>query len=263
MSEIIRKVALVTGATSGIRAATAKIFAKNGYRVIAAGRRTERLNELKEKLEAKYALDVLPLTFDIRDYDQVEQAYNSLPSDWKEIDVLINNAGLAAGLNPIEKGDLDDWNTMIDTNLKGLLYITRLVSPSMVAKGKGDIINVGSTSGSQAYPNGNVYCATKAALNMLTQGMRLDLYTKGVRVSEVNPAHVETEFAKVRFKWDEQKAAIYDEFTPLRAKDVAKSIYFIASAPRHVTIQSITLAGTQQAGANFIDKSGKKYLQGE
>ena len=261
MNGIVRKIALVTGASSGIGAATAKIFAKNGYRVIVTGRRQDRLAELKEKLEAKYAIEILPLSFDIRDYDQVEKAINSLDDHWKNINVLVNNAGLAAGLNPIESGDLNDWNVMIDTNLKGLLYVTRLVSPGMVERGSGDIINVGSTSGSQAYPNGNVYCATKAGLNMLTQGMRLDLYKKGVRVCEVNPAHVETEFAKVRFKGDEDKAKIYEDFTPLRAKDVARSIFFIASAPKHVTIQNITLAGTQQAGANFIDRSGKKYIQ--
>lgn len=260
MNSILKKTVLITGGSSGIGAATAKIFAKNGYQVIITGRRKEKLLKVKEKLEDKYAARILPLVFDIRDYDAVEKAIKSLKGSWKNIDILVNNAGLASGLNPIEEGSLDNWNAMIDTNVKGLLYITRLVSPSMVSRGSGCIINVGSTSGSQIYPNGNVYCATKAAVNMLTQGMRIDLYKKGIRVSEVNPAHVETEFALVRFKGDKKKAAIYDDFTPLRAKDVAKSIFFVASAPAYVTIQNITLAGTQQAGANFIDRSGKKYV---
>ena len=259
MNGIFNKVALITGGSSGIGAAAAKIFAKNGYKVIITGRRKSKLEEVKAKLVAKYACDIKVLTFDIRDYQQTEKAIKSLRSPWNKIDVLVNNAGLAAGLNPIENGNLEDWETMIDTNIKGLLYITRMVSPGMVQRGQGDIINVGSTSGSQVYPNGNVYCATKAAVNMLTQGMRLDLYKKGVRVSEVNPAHVETEFALVRFKGDSEKASIYDDFTPLRAKDVAKTIFFIVSAPKHVTIQNIVLAGTQQAGSTFIDRSGKKY----
>lgn len=261
MNNILKKVALITGGSAGIGAATAKIFAKNGYKVIITGRRKEKLNEVKEKLEAKYAMEVKTLVFDIRDYAETEKAFKSLKAPWNKIDVLVNNAGLAAGLAPIENGSLDDWNAMIDTNVKGLLHITKLVSPGMVKRGQGDIINVGSTSGTQIYPNGNVYCASKAAVNMLTQGMRVDLYKKGVRVSEVNPAHVETEFALVRFKGDADKAAIYEDFTPLRAKDVAKTIYFIVSAPRRVTIQNIVLAGTQQAGANFIDRSGKKYIE--
>tara|TARA_B100000497_G_C7682619_1_gene413127 strand:- start:1435 stop:2253 length:819 start_codon:yes stop_codon:yes gene_type:complete len=260
MNSILKKIALITGGNSGIGAATAKVFAKNGYKVIITGRRKEKLNAVKAKLEAKYALEVKVMAFDIRDFNETQNAFKSLSSPWNKVDVLVNNAGLAAGYSSIESGDMDDWNRMIDTNIKGLLSITRLVSESMVKRGHGDIINVGSTSGSQIYPNGNVYCATKAAVNMLTQGMRIDLFKKGVRVSEVNPAHVETEFAMVRYNGDAQKASIYDDFTPLRAKDVAKTIFFIASAPRHVTIQNVVIAGTQQAGANFIDRSGKKYV---
>ncbi|MEE9372645.1 MAG: SDR family NAD(P)-dependent oxidoreductase [Saprospiraceae bacterium] len=263
MKEILKKIVFITGGGSGIGAATAKTFAKNGYSVIITGRRTNKLKEVQQNLEEKYAIDVRTLAFDIRKYSDVEKALKSLNPPWNKIDVLVNNAGLAVGLDSIENGDLQDWESMIDTNIKGLLYITRFISPLMVKQGHGDIINVGSTSGDQIYPNGNVYCATKAAVNMLTQGMRLDLYKKGIRVSEVNPAHVETGFASVRFKGNAKKAAIYDDFTPLKAKDVAKTIYFIASAPRHVTIQNIVLAGTQQAGANFIDRSGKKYVNSD
>jgi NADP-dependent 3-hydroxy acid dehydrogenase YdfG len=259
MKDILNKNVLITGGTSGIGSATAKIFAKYGYRVIITGRRKEKLQDVKEKLESKYAVEVLTLAFDIRDYAQTESAIKSLKDDWKNIDVLINNAGLAVGYDPIHRGKIDDWNNMIDTNIKGLLYVTRLVTPQMVKNGNGLIINIGSISGSQVYPNGNVYCASKAAVNMLTQGMRIDLYKSGIRVSEVNPAHVETEFSMVRHKGNKKKAAIYSDFTPLSAKDVAKTIYFIASQPRHVSIQNIQLAGAQQAGANFIDRSGKKY----
>lgn len=261
MNNILKKTVLITGGSSGIGSATAKIFAKNGFNVIITGRRKAKLASIKEKLVDKYAVDVLPLVFDIRDYKAVEKAITALDESWQNIDVLINNAGLAAGLDTIDKGNIDDWNTMIDTNIKGLLYITRLISPMMVKRGNGQIINVGSTSGSQIYPKGNVYCASKAAVNMLTKGIRLDLYEKGIRVSEVNPAHVESEFALVRYKGDSKKAAIYDDFTPLSPKDVAKTIFFIARQPRHVTIQNIEIGGTQQAGANFIDRSGKKYRE--
>jgi NADP-dependent 3-hydroxy acid dehydrogenase YdfG len=189
----------------------------------------------------------------------VEKAINSLPDEWSAVDILINNAGLAKGFHPIHEGHLQDWETMIDTNLKGLLYVTRLISPDMVARQKGHIINVCSTAGHEVYPNGNVYSATKFAVQALTKSIRLDLYKTGVKVSQVSPGHVEeTEFALVRFEGDKEKASIYNDFTPLNARDVADSIYYIASRPAHVNIQEILIMSSQQAGSNFIDRSGRK-----
>ena len=254
-----RKIAMVTGATSGIGQATAKVFAKNGYNLILTGRRNERLESIKQKFSTKYGVQVVTLCFDIRQHNDVKYAWNMLEPEWQNVDVLVNNAGLAKGFDPIHEGDTDDWETMIDTNIKGLLYITRLVSPNMVKRKTGHIINLCSTAGHEVYPNGNVYSATKFAVDALTKSMRLDLYKHGIRVSQVSPGHVEeTEFALVRFDWDETKASIYDDFVPLRAKDVADTIYYIASQPKHVNIQHILMMGTQQAGSNFIDRSGRK-----
>lgn len=254
----IIKTALVTGATSGIGRATATIFAKHGYNVIITGRRKERLTELKEKLSRKYGVDIIALQFDIRDHNAVKKAWKSLKRDWTKVNVLVNNAGLAKGFNPIHEGDTEHWETMIDTNVKGLLYITRLVSPGMVERRTGHIINVCSSAGHEVYPKGNVYSATKYAVDALTKSMRLDLYTYGIRVGQVSPGHVEeTEFALVRFDGDEQKASIYNDFVPLRSKDVADAIYYMASRPKHVNIQDIRLFSTQQAGSNFIDRSGR------
>ncbi len=256
--EPIEKIVLVTGATSGIGRATANLFAKRGYHLIITGRREDRLNELAEKWVRKYVVKVLPLVFDIRDFDATRKAFDSLDEKWKKVDILINNAGLASGLAPIHKGDVSDWNVMIDTNIKGLLYITRMVSPYMVDRKKGFIINVCSSAGHEVYPSGNVYCATKYAVDALTKSIRLDLYKHNIRVGQVSPGHVEeTEFAKVRFHGDEQRAKIYEDFKPLTSKDVAEIIYFMASRPRHVTIQDVLVMGTQQAGNNFIDRSGR------
>lgn len=259
MKPSLKKIVLITGATSGIGAATAKIFAKNGYDLIITGRRKEKLEEAKQKFNKKYGVEVLTLCFDIRDNNAVKKAWKSVKAEWKNIDILVNNAGLAKGFNPIHEGSLDHWETMIDTNVKGLLYITRLVTPDMVKNQKGHIINICSTAGFEMYPNGNVYSATKAAVDALTRSMRLDLYKHGVKVSQVSPGHVEeTEFALVRFDGDAQKARIYDDFTPLRSKDVADTIFFVATAPKHVNIQHVLLMSTQQAGSNFIDRSGRK-----
>ncbi|MBK8620799.1 MAG: SDR family NAD(P)-dependent oxidoreductase [Saprospiraceae bacterium] len=256
---VVVKTALVTGATSGIGKATATIFAKHGYNVIITGRRKEKLKELSSYLTKKYGVDILELCFDIRHNDEVTKALQGLKKSWTNIDVLVNNAGLARGLHPIHEGRLDDWETMIDTNIKGLLYITRLVSPMMVAAGKGHIINVCSTAGHETYPNGNVYSATKFAVDALTKSMRVDLYKHGIKVGQVSPGHVEeTEFALVRFDKDTQKSKIYEDFTPLKAKDVAEVIYYMASRPKHVNIQDILLMSSQQAGSNFIDRSGRK-----
>lgn len=252
------KIALITGATSGIGKASAMIFAKNGYDLVITGRREEKLEHLSKKLFQKYAINVLPLCFDVRKRKDVKKAVSHLKGKWKNIDVLLNNAGLAKGFDEIHKGDVNDWETMIDTNLKGLLYMTREISPNMVKRQKGHIINIASTAGKEVYPKGNVYCATKHAVDALTKAVRLDLHKYGIRVSQVAPGHVEqTEFAEVRFDGDKEKAKIYQDFTPVNSKDIAKIIYFIASQPKHVNIQDILVMGTQQANSNYIDRSGR------
>jgi len=259
MPKPIVKTALVTGATSGIGRATATIFAKNGYNIIITGRRKERLKELEEKLTEKYGIEVLSLCFDIRKNDEVKKAFKLLKGQWSSIDVLINNAGLAKGFTPIHEGDLTHWETMIDTNIKGLLYVTRLIAPEMVKKNHGHIINICSTAGHEVYPNGNVYSATKYAVDALTKSMRLDLYKHGIRVSQISPGHVEeTEFAVVRFDGDESRAKIYDDFSPLTSKDVAETIFFVATRAKHINIQDVLMMSSQQAGSNFIDRSGRK-----
>ena len=253
------KLVMITGATSGIGSASAKIFAKNGYNLIITGRRKERLEEIKKKLQTKYGIEIITLCFDIRNNDAVKKAWKSLKADWRKIDILVNNAGLAKGFDPIHEGNIDDWETMIDTNIKGLLYISRLVSPDMVKNQIGHIINVCSTAGHEVYPNGNVYSATKFGVDALTRSMRLDLYKYGIRVSQVSPGHVEeTEFALVRFDGDEKRSKIYEDFTPLKAKDVAEIIYFMTSRNKHINIQDVLVMGTQQAGSNFVDRSGRK-----
>lgn len=258
MHSSVTKIVLITGATSGIGKATATLFAKKGYHIIVTGRRQQRLTDLKRKLEKKYFVKVKALCYDIRDYDAGKKAYQKLSKDWRKIDILINNAGLAAGLNPIHAGDLANWERMIDTNIKGLLYTTRLVSPSMVKRKEGMIINICSTAGHEVYPNGNVYCSTKHAVDALTRSSRIDLHKHGIRVCQISPGHVEeTEFALVRFAGDTQKAKIYEDFQPLRSKDVADMIWFMASRPKHVSIQDIIVTGSQQANSNFIDRSGR------
>ncbi|MFT6319440.1 MAG: NADP-dependent 3-hydroxy acid dehydrogenase YdfG/Tfp pilus assembly protein PilF [Granulosicoccus sp.] len=257
-NENFDKVVLITGATSGIGKATATIFARNGYRLILTGRRSDRLADIKADFEKNYPTEVQTLEFDVRKIDDAQAAIASLPEEFNSIDLLINNAGLAKGFEPIHEGKLEDWETMIDTNVKGLLYMTRIVSPGMVARQKGHIINICSTAGHEVYPKGNVYCASKHAVDALTKGMRLDLYKHGLRVSQVSPAHVEeTEFAKVRFDGDEERAKIYEDFQPLRAEDVANTIYFIATQPAHVNIQDVMMMGRQQANSSNLDRSGR------
>lgn len=257
MKNFTKKV-MITGVTSGIGKATATLFAKRGYDLIITGRREERLQEVRAKLKKKYAVRVKALVFDVRDKEAAKKAYQSLDKEWKTIDYLINNAGLAKGLAPIHKGKVDDWEQMIDTNIKGLLYMTRLVSPSMVKRRKGHVLNVCSTAGHEVYPNGNVYCATKYAVDALTKSMRIDLHQHGVKVSQVSPGHVEqTEFALVRFDGDAEKAKIYKDFSPLTSKDVAEIIYFMTTRPAHVNIQDVLVMGTQQANSNHIDRSGR------
>jgi NADP-dependent 3-hydroxy acid dehydrogenase YdfG/tetratricopeptide (TPR) repeat protein len=251
---------LITGATSGIGMATAKIFAKNGYRVIITGRRQEKLEALKIQLQRDFKANIHFLPFDVRDIDAVHQAIDSLTEEWKNIDILINNAGLSRGLDPIFEGNIEHWDTMIDTNIKGLLYLTRAITPNMVQRKSGHIINIASSAGKEVYPKGNVYCATKFAVDALTKSMRLDLYQHNIRVSQVAPGHVEeTEFAKVRFDGNSDLAAkVYEGFRPLNSGDVAEVIYFIASRPAHVNIQDVLMFGNQQASNNHIDRSGRK-----
>jgi len=252
------KIILITGATSGIGKASAKLFAKAGYNLIVTGRREKKLLTIADKLSQKYGVSVLPLAFDVRDLKAVKKAVSKLEGSWKKIDILLNNAGLARGFDPIHEGSIDDWETMIDTNLKGLLYMTRMITPGMVKRKKGHVINIASTAGKEVYPNGNVYCATKHGVDALTKAMRIDLHKHGIRVSQVAPGHVEsTEFALVRFHGDEKKSKIYNDFIPTNSKDIAKIILFIASQPKHVNIQDILVMGTQQANSNFIDRSGR------
>ena len=249
---------LITGATSGIGLASAKIFAKNGYDLIITGRRKKRLDKISNKLTEKYGINILTLDFDIRDNKEVKKAVKKIKAPFDKIDILLNNAGLAKGYDDIENGNIEDWEIMIDTNLKGLLYMTRAIAPRMVKAKSGHIINIASTAGKEVYPKGNVYCATKHAVDALTKAMRIDLHSKGLRVSQVAPGHVEqTEFALVRFDGDKDKAKIYDDFVPVNSKDIAKIIYFVASQPAHVNIQDILVMGTQQASSNFIDRSGR------
>ena len=253
----MKKCVLITGATSGIGLATAREFAIHGYDLILTARREDRLKEVSDELSLNSTIEVQTLCFDIRDQKACATAMASIT---KPIDVLVNNAGLARGLDFIHEGDLTHWEEMIDTNLKGLLYMTRLISPGMVERKSGHIINLCSTAGKEVYPKGNVYCATKFAVEALTKAIRADLYTHGIRVSQVSPGHVEeTEFARVRFDWDVEKANIYKDFNPLTSKDVAEAIYFIASRPPHVNVQDILMMGTQQAGSMMVDRSGRKY----
>ncbi len=249
---------LITGATSGIGKATAAEFARHGHHLILTGRRSDKLTELAQALRTQYDIEIVELCFDVRDQQACEHAVRGMPDAWGVTDVLINNAGLAQGLHPIHEGEINDWETMIDTNIKGLLYMTRLISPAMVLRGQGHIINVCSIAGQEVYPKGNVYCATKFAVDALTKSMRLDLNTYGIRVSQVSPGHVEeTEFAKVRFHGDENRAKIYEDFKPLTSADVAEAIYFIASRPAHVMVHDIVMTGKQQANANVIDRTGR------
>lgn len=253
------KIVLITGATAGIGKATAELFASHGYRLILTGRRTDRLQELTDVFSKKYKTQCLHIPFDVRDLKAVNAAINELPEAWKNIDILINNAGLSRGLDPIHEGSIEDWETMIDTNVKGLLYMTRAITPHMVQRREGHIINVSSIAGTEVYPGGNVYSASKAAVSSLTRSMRIDLHKHNIRVSQISPGHVEeTEFASVRFDGDANKAAkTYENFQPLKSSDIAEAIYFMATRPAHVNIQDIYLYSTQQACATMIERSGR------
>lgn len=251
----MNKIALITGATSGIGKASAEKFAQNGFDIIITGRRNDRLKILKEELVSKYGINVLYLCFDIRNKEEVVEAIKALDNKWNKINLLVNNAGLALDLKPIQDGDFDNWDTMIDTNLKGLLYMSKLVANLMINNGSGHIINIGSVAGKEAYPNGNVYCATKHAVEGLTKSMRLDLFKHGVKVSQIAPGAVETEFSEVRFHGDKNTAdKVYKGYTPLTAKDIAESVYFVASQPAHVNINDLLIMPMAQANATTFDK---------
>jgi NADP-dependent 3-hydroxy acid dehydrogenase YdfG len=255
---------LISGATSGIGRATARRLAAEGYRIIALGRRMDRLEELEQELKEAHQTETHLLQLDVRDRTVVGQAIAGLPEEWNTVDILINNAGKAKGFDPIHSGNYDHWEEMIDVNLKGLLYLTREVSPGMVARGKGMILNVASTAGKEVYPNGNVYCATKHAVDALTYAMRLDLVKHGIRVGQICPAHVEeTEFAVVRFDGDTERAKIYEDFQPLRSKDVAEAIHFMISQPPHVNVMDMVIQGTQQASSTVVDRSGREKFAPE
>jgi NADP-dependent 3-hydroxy acid dehydrogenase YdfG len=249
-------IALITGATAGIGKATAELFAKNGYNIIITGRRKERLDEFSSYLKSKYKVDVLNLCFDVRKLTEVETAIASIPNDWKKINVLVNNAGLAVGLGPIQEGVVDDWERMIDTNIKGLLYITRTIAPIMIENGYGHIVNIGSIAGKEVYANGNVYCATKHAVDALNKAMRIDMLPHGIKVTGIHPGMVETEFSIVRYKGDEERAKnVYKGLQPLTAEDIAETIYWAASRPAHVNISDLIITPTVQANAtNTIRK---------
>jgi NADP-dependent 3-hydroxy acid dehydrogenase YdfG len=244
---------LVTGATSGIGKHTAIEFAKLNYKIIITGRRKDRLEELKRALENNYKVTVLALCFDVRDEMAVKNTVAKLPQEFKQIDLLINNAGLAAGLSAIQDGNLDHWERMIDTNIKGLLYISKHIIPLMIEQKKGHIINVGSIAGKEVYANGNVYCATKHAVDALTKGMRIDLLPHGIKVSSVNPGMVETEFSLVRFDGDAERAKkVYENMAPLLPEDIAETIVWMASRPKHVNVNDIIIMPTVQANATTV-----------
>lgn len=250
-----KPIVLITGATSGIGRASALRLAKEGYRLILTGRRAVTLKKLIVYIESKYNTECKSIPVDIRDYSNLKKIFNELPEEWKSITNLINNAGLAAGLDTIHEGALDDWNQMIDTNIKGMLHMTHLVSPGMVARKKGHIINIGSIAGKEVYPKGAVYSATKHAVEALTLGMRQDLVPFGIKVSSVCPGAVETEFSLVRFKGDQERAdKVYDGFVPLEPEDIADVIHYILTRPAHVNIQDVLIMPTAQASATIVHR---------
>lgn len=250
----MRKNALITGATSGIGMATAKRLAHEGYQLILCGRRLERLEQLEHELSIH--TKVHTLCFDVRDKVAVNEAISSLPNEFSVIDVLVNNAGNAHGLDPIQTGSLEDWDAMIDINVKGLLYVSKSVIPKMIAQKSGHIINIGSTAAKEVYPNGNVYCASKHAVDAINQGMRIDLNQYGIRVGGIHPGMVETEFSKVRFKGDANRASkVYEGFKALQADDIADIIYFVISRPYHVNIADLVVMSTAQASSTIVNKS--------
>ncbi|MCP4120417.1 MAG: SDR family NAD(P)-dependent oxidoreductase [Bacteroidetes bacterium] len=251
----MNKVVLITGATAGIGEACAHKFGANGWDVIITGRRKERLETLEASLRSSYGVDVLSLCFDVMNLAEVQESISSLAGNWRQIAVLVNNAGLAVGTSPFQEGAYDDWERMIDTNIKGLIYLSREVSPIMISNGKGHIINIASMAGHEVYPGGNVYCATKHAVLALSKGMRMDMVGNGIKVSSVSPGATETEFSIIRYKGDKQKAIDkYKGFEPLTGADIAESVYFVAAQPEHVNIQEVYVAPRAQASPFVLNR---------
>ena len=254
MISIQEQIVLITGASSDIGAACAKVFAQAGAKLILAARRQERLDEMADEL-SKFASSIHLLPLDVRDRSSVESALSNLPDSWSSVDILINNAGLSRGLDKLQEGSFQDWEEMIDTNIKGLLYLTRLVVPGMVSRGRGHVVNLGSTAGHQTYPGGNVYCATKAAVRVISEGLKQDLLGTPVRVSSVDPGLVETEFSQVRFRGDIERAKkVYQGLTPLTPADVADVVFFCVTRPPHVNISEVLLMPTDQAGSMLFNR---------
>lgn len=253
MGALSNKIALITGATSGIGKACAEKFAKKGCNLILIARRKERIFIIANELERKYGIITKAILLDVRSYQNVKKAFKSLPEEWKKINYLINNAGLARGFSKVYEGEISHWEEMIDTNIKGLLYVTRQILPLMISNGHGHVINIGSTAGHEVYPSGNVYCATKFAVNALTQSIRIDVLDKNIKVSTVDPGMVETEFSLVRFSGDNEKAkSIYKGINPLHASDVANAVLFCATQPAHVNINEIIITPSAQASSTQI-----------
>ncbi|MBC7888837.1 MAG: SDR family NAD(P)-dependent oxidoreductase [Ferruginibacter sp.] len=252
----MNKIVLITGATSGIGEACAKKFAAAGDHLIITGRRSERLQQLKKVLEITFSVKILTLVLDVQDRKAVEEKLGSLPLEWQHIDILINNAGLAVGRDSFEDADINDWETMLNTNVHGLLYVSKAIVPLMIAQKKGHIINMGSVAGKEVYERGNVYCASKFAVDAINKAMRIDLLKHNIKVTGIHPGAVETEFASVRFKGDEKKAAAtYDGLVPLTAADIADTIFYCAQLPKHVCINDLVITCTQQAGTYYFHKT--------
>ncbi len=252
----MKKIIFITGATSGIGEASAEIFAKNNYDLIITGRRNEKLLQLVDKLTNTYKVEVLPLCFDVRNKKEVKSVIASLPKKWQNIDVLLNNAGLAVGLDKIQNGNIEDWETMIDTNVKGLLYISHEIIPFFIKNKKGHIINIGSTAARTVYEKGNVYCASKFAVDALSKTMRIDLLEHGIKVTQISPGAAETEFSVVRFKGDKTKASkAYNGYKPLVARDIALNVYYVTTLPPHVCINELEVTALAQANSTSFYKS--------
>ncbi len=254
----MNKIALITGASSGIGKASAVEFAEHGVDIIAIARRLERIVDLKDELEDKYKINVLPVKLDVRDKDAVLDYLQNLPDRWKNIEILINNAGLSKGLEKLQDGKIENWELMIDTNIKGLLYVTKAILPGMIERNSGTIVNIASIAGHETYIGGNVYCATKSAVLQLSKALRMDVLGYDIRVVSIDPGMVETEFSIVRFDGDKEKAnKVYENITPLTAKDVAEAVWFAVSRPKHVTIEDMVIMPTQQASAVLNVKNYK------
>lgn len=251
----MNKIALITGATSGIGKATALLLAKNKFDLILTGRRIDRLAAIAKEIKQNFNIKVLPLSFDVRAYEEVEKFLGKLPLEWQNIEILVNNAGLAVGANTIDKGEIDDWNRMIDTNVKGLLYVSKMIMPLMIEREKGHILNIASIAGKEVYQNGNVYCATKHAVDALSKAMRIDLLPHNIRVTNIAPGMIDTEFSVVRYKGDIEKAdKVYKNMEPLLAEDIAEIILFAVQRPKHVTLNDIVVMPTAQANTTHLKR---------